>query len=235
MLLPAPFGPIRQRNSPSASAKSTLRTAWTPPKCLVRPRVSISGGVHARRPCGRLGSAAAGRRSVSSHGIKRSVITGAMPFGTSNTKTSRMAPSTHIRIDQLLGTDFDRRPGNRNRAKHRAEQRAGTADHQPDDDLRGLDDAEHGRADVVSPRDEQASGEAREPAADRKRDELMQSRVVAEKFNAPFILAHGDKDASEPRRQQRVQTEIDQQQQDHRQHEHILRLERVVRQERNVE
>src|SRR5216683_1480193 len=43
VLLPAPFGPIRQRSSPSSKLKSTLRTARTPPKCMLRSRVCNSG------------------------------------------------------------------------------------------------------------------------------------------------------------------------------------------------
>ncbi len=37
VLLPEPFGPIRPRISPRATARSTPSTARTPPKCLVRP------------------------------------------------------------------------------------------------------------------------------------------------------------------------------------------------------
>src|SRR4051812_41300220 len=40
VLLPAPFGPIRQRSSRSASEKLTLLTACTPPKRIDRSRVS---------------------------------------------------------------------------------------------------------------------------------------------------------------------------------------------------
>src|SRR5215472_11884961 len=43
VLFPAPFGPIRQRSSPSASVKLTLLTALTPPKYLDRSRVWSSG------------------------------------------------------------------------------------------------------------------------------------------------------------------------------------------------
>src|SRR5690242_4503224 len=39
VLLPAPFGPIRQRSSPSSRTKLTLLTALTPPKCMLRSRV----------------------------------------------------------------------------------------------------------------------------------------------------------------------------------------------------
>src|SRR4051794_15614321 len=40
VLLPAPFGPIRQRSSRSRSEKLTLLTACTPPKRIDRSRVS---------------------------------------------------------------------------------------------------------------------------------------------------------------------------------------------------
>src|SRR5215218_10420477 len=40
VLLPAPFGPIRQRSSRSRSEKLTLFTACTPPKRIDRSRVS---------------------------------------------------------------------------------------------------------------------------------------------------------------------------------------------------
>src|SRR5215475_4775966 len=43
VLLPAPLGPIRHRSSPSASVKSTLLTALTPPKCMERSRVWSNG------------------------------------------------------------------------------------------------------------------------------------------------------------------------------------------------
>src|SRR5690348_165149 len=43
VLFPAPFGPIRQRSSPSASLKLTWRTALTPPKCMLRSMVCKSG------------------------------------------------------------------------------------------------------------------------------------------------------------------------------------------------
>jgi hypothetical protein len=42
VLLPAPFGPIRQRNSRSRNTKFTLLTAETPPKCTDRSRVSMA-------------------------------------------------------------------------------------------------------------------------------------------------------------------------------------------------
>ena len=40
VLLPAPFGPIRQRSSPCRSAKSTPAMALTPPKRFSSARVS---------------------------------------------------------------------------------------------------------------------------------------------------------------------------------------------------
>src|SRR6185312_13520859 len=43
VLLPAPFGPIRHRSSPSSSAKLTSRTARTPPKFTPRSMVCRSG------------------------------------------------------------------------------------------------------------------------------------------------------------------------------------------------
>ena len=46
VVLPAPFGPMSARISPAASWKSTERTAWTPPKLLLSPRV-VSNGVTA--------------------------------------------------------------------------------------------------------------------------------------------------------------------------------------------
>src|SRR6185295_19893811 len=43
VLLPEPLGPIRPRISPCATVRSTLSTARTPPKCLVRPLRSSTG------------------------------------------------------------------------------------------------------------------------------------------------------------------------------------------------
>ena len=39
VVLPAPLGPMIARRSPGGTARSTPFTAWTPPKCLRRPRV----------------------------------------------------------------------------------------------------------------------------------------------------------------------------------------------------
>src|SRR6185295_16685871 len=51
VLLPAPFGPMRQRSSRSASEKLTLLTACTPPKRIDRSRVSSTVSVNgAPRP-----------------------------------------------------------------------------------------------------------------------------------------------------------------------------------------
>ena len=58
VLLPAPLGPIRQRSSPSASEKLTSRTAWTPPKMMLRSRVSKQRYGHHAPPPRRLGSSA---------------------------------------------------------------------------------------------------------------------------------------------------------------------------------
>ena len=109
MLLPAPFGPIRQRSSPSASEKSMLRTACTPPKCLLSPRVSMRARAHALPSCGSsFGRPVEVRRSDMSHGTRRSVTIGATPFGTRRTKTSRMAPSTTLALTTCLRADFAR-------------------------------------------------------------------------------------------------------------------------------
>ena len=43
VVFPAPFGPIRLTNSPSATSRSSAATATTPPKCRVKPRICSRG------------------------------------------------------------------------------------------------------------------------------------------------------------------------------------------------
>ena len=63
VLLPAPFGPIRQRSSPRRSAKSTPAMALTPPKRFSNARVSRitassrTASLTARLPAARAGAA----------------------------------------------------------------------------------------------------------------------------------------------------------------------------------
>src|SRR5689334_3794086 len=42
--LPAPFPPTRPMTSPALRSIVTSRTAWTPPKATLMPRISTSGG-----------------------------------------------------------------------------------------------------------------------------------------------------------------------------------------------
>jgi hypothetical protein len=141
----------------------------------------------------------------------------------------------HIGIDDLLGADPRGQPRNGDAADDRSDQRSAPADHQPDDDLGRLHDAEDVRAHIVAPDGEQASGKPRQSASDCKRDELVEARVIPQELDPLLVLADGDEHASEPGGKQRVQPEIDEQQQTHRHEIHALGIERSIREQRDVE
>ena len=214
VLLPAPFGPIRQRSSPSSSAKLTSRTARTPPKFTPRSMVWRSGAaITLLRRIRFEVLALRGRpaRRGNSH-CPNSASVGTRPFGTSSTNAIRMVPRmsgalANIFAHQseprgLVGAQRRAEPLNADAADDRSDQRATAADDDPDDDLRRLGEAEDGRADEVAPVREQAAGKAGQRATDGEGCKLVGPRVVAEEFGAPLIFADADDDPAEAACQQ---------------------------------
>src|SRR5216683_1993786 len=237
VLLPAPFGPIRQRSSPSSKLKSTLRTARTPPKCMLRSRVCNSGSAIAllrrRRfePLGRAPAAQTQQRQAPVAERRHD------PLRHQEHERDQDHPEDQGRIGEdlrppvraaarLVGAKRGAEPLDADAADHRTDQRAAAADQDPDDDLRGLRQSENRRADKIAPIGEQAAGETGQCAADRERRKLVGARIITQQLGAPLVLADADDDAAEPACEQQPQSEIGHKQRAGRKVEHAFEIDR---------
>ena len=93
----------------------------------------------------------------------------------------------------------------------RAGQRADSTDDHPNDDLRIVGEAEHGRT-YEHAIGEKHPGNAGHGAADCENQEFVAACVVAEQLRAPFVLADRNHDVPEMRRKERTAEIIEQQQ-----------------------
>src|SRR6266566_689751 len=236
VLLPAPFGPIRQRNSPSSSVKLTLRTARTPPKCMLRSRVCSSGSAIALLRRGRF--EALFRAPAAQTQQRQPPIAERRHQSLRHQQHERDQdqPKDQGRVGEdlrppvrtaarLIGAERGVEPLDADAADDRTDQRAAAADQDPDDDLRRLREPEDGRADEIAPIGEQTAGKTGERAADRKGRKLVGARIVAQKLGAPFVLADADDDTAEPAREQKPQSEIGDEQRGGRQIEHAFEID----------
>src|SRR5882762_4551208 len=209
VLLPAPFGPIRQRSSPSSSVKSTLRTARTPPKCMLRSRVcnrrSAIALLRRRRfePLGRAPAAQTQQRQAPIAKRRHDPLRHQEHERDQDHPEDQGCIGEDLRppvraAARLVGAKRGAEPLDADAADHRTDQRAAAADQDPDDDLRGLRQPEDGWADEITPIGEQAAGETCQRAADDEGRELVGTRIVAQQLRAPLVLADADDDAAEP-------------------------------------
>src|SRR6185312_5229261 len=208
VIFPATFGPTRQRSSPSASVKLTLRTALTPPKCMLRSRVCRRGVAIALLRLLRL-EAALLLPLLAAEGSERDFgQCWHQSLGDQQHECDQDATQDQRRVGEdlrpkiraaarLVGAERGAQPLDADATNDRADQRAASADNDPDDDLRGLRQAKDGRADEVAPVREQAAGKAGQRAADGEGRKLVGAWVIAEQLGAPLILPDADDDAAE--------------------------------------
>src|SRR5215469_329359 len=221
VLFPAPFGPIRQRSSPSASVKLMLLTALTPPKYIDRSRVLSSGAAivllrSLRLEAALLALPARAQQHLSKTGQRRhqSLRYQQHERDQDNAEDERCVGEyfrPQVRATaRLVRTQGGAQPLDADTADNRTNQRASSADNDPDDDLRRLREPEDGRADKISPISKQASRKACQRTSDGEGRKLVGSRIVSEKLRAPFVFADADNNAAELARQQKSQSKIGQ-------------------------
>src|SRR6516225_5060119 len=236
VLFPAPFGPIRQRSSPSASVKLTSLTALTPPKCIERSRVWSSGAVIVLLRLLRLKTALLALPARAHQRLPEIDQRRHQSLRDQQHKRDEDDTEDQGRVGKdlrpqvraaagLVRAERGTQPLDSDAADHRTDQRAASADNDPDDDLRRLRQAEDGRADKISPIGEQAAGKARQRASDDEGRKLVSAGIISEKLRASFVLADADDDAAELARQQKPQSEIGQKQRAGRQIEHPFQVD----------
>src|SRR5882724_13181667 len=219
VLLPAPFGPLRQRSSPSSKLKSTLRTARTPPKCMLRSRVCNSGSAIALlrrrrfKALGRAPAAQAQQRQAPVAERRHDPLRHQEHERDQDRSEDQGRVGKDLRppiraAARLIGAERGVEPLDADTADDRTDQRAAAADQDPDDDLRGLREAKDGRADEITPVGEQAAGETGQRTTDGEGRKLIGARIITQQFGALFVLADTDDDAAEAAGEQQPQSEI---------------------------
>src|SRR6185312_6771837 len=237
VLLPAPFGPIRHRSSPSSSAKLTSRTARTPPKFTPRSMVCRSGAaiILLRRVRFEVlalhGAAGApGQQPLPQFGERRHKAFRHQQYerdqdGAEDERGIGENLRPPVGAGGLVCAQRRAEPLNADAADDRSDQRATAADDDPDDDLRRLGEAEDVRADEVAPVREQAAGKAGQRATDGEGCKLVGPGVVAEELGTPLVFADADDDPAEAACQQQAQSEIGSQQREGGEIEHAFQID----------